>query len=98
MAKRKPIQSTLVNENLLSDALYNTHPASRNTGSYNTGIYRATYGRGIVVGAVSALMSVGMDFEQAAYHIRKCLPQGFNHHCIPDPWKEEIMGDYKCPG
>lgn len=46
------------------------------------------YGRGIVVGIVTALTWMGMTFEEAFSHVMVSLPAGYRVECIPESWKE----------
>ena len=65
---------------LLKDALYNTNP---NSGS------SVEYGRGIIIGVVSGLMSVrGIAFSKAVRIVKENMPARFNRECIPDTWSD----------
>lgn len=45
------------------------------------------YGRGIVVGAVGALMSQGLRFNEALRMVKENLPAKFDEKCIPEQWR-----------
>lgn len=61
----------------LKDALYNLHKDS------GSGV---SYAKGLMVGAVSALMHEGKSFDEALGLIYRNLPKGFRRECFPDGW------------
>lgn len=46
------------------------------------------YGKGVIVGIMSALMAGGMDFDSAAKLTLQHLPQDFCPDRIPDSWRD----------
>lgn len=64
-------------QNALKDALYNTCEKSGAS---------VDYGKGVVVGIVSALMGEGHSFK-VAWQITSCsLPKDWRIECIPEKW------------
>lgn len=48
---------------------------------------KITYGRGILVGVVSAIMQErGVSFQQAVAIVKPLLPADVRPQCIPDAW------------
>ena len=71
---------------LLADALYNVKP---NTGGSDD------YARGLVVGAVSALMAAtGKDFEAVVPVIAENLPATFDPGRLPGAFRSEIVDEF----
>jgi len=83
--KVKPLKMPVA----LKNALYN---ASKNcTGSIASGCKHSiernqAYGRGIIVGCVSALMATGMTFDEAWLFIGGNIPTDYDEACVPDTW------------
>ena len=66
----------------LKDALYNLHPTSGAS---------VDYGRGIVVGIVSALLETGFTFNEAFnIAVMKNLPKDYRMEAIPQAWRNEL--------
>jgi hypothetical protein len=68
----------LKNQTILKDALYNFHPTSGSNPTYN---------KGLIVGIVSAYMSIGYTFEDACQLILENLPKENNLDvALPESW------------
>lgn len=56
------------------------------------------YGKGVIVGVVSTLMSMGKSFGVAYDIMYRCLPKTARLECIPEAWGvsvEEFLADEK---
>jgi hypothetical protein len=67
--------------NLIRDALYNL---SINSCSSND------YGKGVLIGLVSALMSIGFTHTECMILIANNWQGQFRKSCIPECWQEQI--------
>jgi hypothetical protein len=66
---------------VLKDALHNC--AKRNI----RGTEDATYGRGILIGAVSAVMAInGANWAEAFALVKEHLPADLAEECLPNGW------------
>jgi len=69
-------------ENLIKNALYNTHAKSGAS---------VEYGQGLVVGVMSTLMATeGYGFNKTLAYIVTLLPEGYRVECIPKPWRDKL--------
>jgi len=69
---------------ILKDALYNV---CANSGA------SIDYGKGVVVGAVSAIMASGSNFKDAIAKIAIAWPNERHNarlDCIPEPWRNDF--------
>ena len=66
---------------LIKDALQNTREDSGAS---------TDYGKGIVIGIISAVMSVGVGFFPAFEVITDNLPEGYRAECIPKEWRDYL--------
>jgi hypothetical protein len=64
----------LRNKTVLREALYNTAPDAKSN---------PAYARGIVVGAIAAIMATGRGFDDALTLVRLCLPYATRPECLP---------------
>ena len=70
----------LKNATILKDALYNFNPSSGSNPTYN---------KGLIVGIVSAYMSMGYSFNDACQLINENLPKENNLDVsLPESWIE----------
>lgn len=67
--------------NLIRDALHNLHTQSGAS---------IEYGKGVIVGLVSALMSMGMSHTECMIMIANNWQFNYRKACIPECWQEQI--------
>lgn len=49
------------------------------------------YGKGIIVGAVAALMKYNnISWAQAAEIVKADMPIAYNEECVPESWRKEF--------
>lgn len=78
--------------NTLKDALHNTsHSAWTRSTKWEVDSIESYYGRGIVVGIVSALVAIGWTFEQAVAQVAADLPEDVEVNALPAAWVDEIQ-------
>ena len=65
----------------LKDALHNLHPDARSD---------PRYARGVLVGAVAALMATGLDFPAAFAEVSESLPERVDPAAVPNGWEKEL--------
>lgn len=72
----------IVHPTTLADATFNYHPSNANDDQ------SVTYGRGVLVGLVSALVAIGYTFEEAIQTV-KAHSRPIHKDCLPTGWDEE---------
>jgi hypothetical protein len=65
----------------LKEALWNLSPSC---------MHDPATGRGILVGLVAGLMSMGISFDTALWHCDRCLPPEVYRVSIPDGWEANL--------
>lgn len=68
-------------QNFMRDATYN---ASKRSATNESDI---RYGRGVLVGLVSAFLAQGFSFDESWKAVKEHLPDDVEPQCIPDGWK-----------
>jgi hypothetical protein len=85
--KKSPVKKSKISRPIiLKDALYSL--STKNTKQEDWEINTA-YGKGIIVGAVSAMMATGVDFGCALEQVKSLLPKDYDSNCIPSSWIEK---------
>lgn len=68
---------------ILKDALYNLHPDSATS---------PEYAKGVIIGAMAALMEVGQfDFQRAIDETALFLPSRVMKSAVPLEWRADFM-------
>ena len=70
----------LKNQVVLKDTMYNFHPTSGASDDYC---------KGLIVGAVSALMATGKSFDDSLEQCAICMPETsrlMTKDCVPESW------------
>lgn len=72
-----------MDDNLIREALYNL---TKESGA------SVEYGKGILVGVVTATMASNpYGFTEALQKIKSLMPFGYREECIPDTWREQLL-------
>lgn len=72
---------------VITDALHNL---SRQENGENH-----EFGKGVIVGVVSALMGTGMTFDEATKLAWQLCPSDIHPQRLPESWKENFQGKIK---